>query len=191
MADPFTWLAVGSGALSAGSSIMAGNAEYEQGMHESSVAAENARIARMNASNTRKAGAIAQEAKAREIRRSLGRSAAASSQAGVGGPSYGSNFALLKQASTEGKLDELNAGFQYEADAYGQDVEALNQDSMSKAARRRARGARTAGFIGAASAVLDGYSSYSGMKARRQAGKPRPSVYTPKGRGPVARQRLP
>lgn len=167
MADPFTWMFVASTALEAGGSIMQGNAEYEQGMYESGVAAENARIAKANAANTRKAGAVAQEAKAREIRRSLGRSAAVSSQSGVGGPSYGSSFALLKQASTEGKLDELTTGYQYETEAYGHDVEALNQMSVSKAARRRARGARTAGFVGAASAVLQNASNYSGMKAQR------------------------
>lgn len=175
MADPFTWMAIGSTALSAGGAIMGGNAEYQQGMHESQIAQENARLARQNQAETRKAGAVAQEAKAREIRRSLGRSAAASSQSGTGGPSYGSNFSLLRQASIEGKMDELNTGYQYESEAYGYGVEALNQDSMAKAAKRRARGARKAGFLNAAAAVLGGASSYSGMKARRTAAQPRAS----------------
>src|SRR5688572_24501688 len=108
MADPFTWMAVASTALSAGSSIMEGNAGYAEGRYEESVAIENQRRARDNAASIRKAGSVAQQAKANEIRKSLGRSAAASSQSGTGGPSYGSNFALLRQASREGKMDELN-----------------------------------------------------------------------------------
>ncbi len=181
MADPFTMAMVASTALNAAGSIMGGNAEYSQGMYEANQATENARIARMNASSMRQAGAVAQEAKAREIRKSLGRSAAASSQAGVGGPSYGSNFALLKQASTEGKLDEMNVGHGYEADAYGSDVEALQFDAASTAAKRRARGARTAGFVGAASEALKGFSSYSGQRAQRSSGRPSSRPSSPRG----------
>lgn len=167
MAAPF--MAITSTVIQAAGSIAEGNAGYAQGMYESGVAAENARRSRKNAGQIRLAGQMAEEAKRREIRRSLGRSAAAISQAGIGGPGYGSAGAALKQASTEGELDALNLRYGYQTDAYGQDVEALNYDAESAAARRRARYARKAGFMNAAGDILGGYANYSGAKAQRAA----------------------
>lgn len=174
MADPFTMTLIASTALQAGSSIMEGNAGYSQGMYESGVAAENARRSRESAANIRLAGQMAEEAKRREIRKSLGRSAAAISQAGIGGPGYGSAGAALKQASVEGELDALNLRYGYQSDAYGQEVEALNYDAEAQAARRRARYARKAGFMNAAGDIFGGYANYSGAKAQRRAMRPSP-----------------
>ena len=187
MADPFTMMAVAATALTAGSAIMGGNAEYSQEMGNSQVSQENARRARENAAQTRLAGSAAEEAKRRELRKSLGRTAAAASQSGTGGPGYGSNLAVIKQASTEAELDALNLRYSYNEDARGSEAEALNFDAEATAARRRARGARKAGFINAASAVLQGAANYGGgrassrvTKARKtptpSGGKPRPSV---------------
>lgn len=171
--DPFSAAAIASTALSVGSSIAGGNAEYAQGRYEANVATENAKRARVAAGQMRLAGQEAERAKRTEIRRSLGRSAAAASQAGIGGPSDGSAGAVIKQASREGEFDAQNVRYQYESDAYAQDLEALNQDAAATAARRRARQARTTGFLNAAGAALSGYTSYSGMKAQRAAMRPR------------------
>lgn len=169
--DPFT-AAVSTG-LSVFGAISEGNAGYAQGRAEEAAALENARRAEQNAAQIRLAGQSAEEAKRREIRRSLGRSAASISQAGIGGPGYGSAGALLKQGSAEGEMDALNLRYGYQSDAYGQDLEALNQKAAAVSARRRARGARTAGYINAASAALNGFSNYSGIKAQRDALKPK------------------
>ena len=170
--DPFTAMAIGSAVLGAAGSISEGNAGYAQGRHEERVALENARRAEQNAAQIRLAGQSAEQAKRREIRRSLGRSATAISQAGIGGASYGSAGALMKQASTEGELDALNVRYGYESDAYAQKLEAMNQREAATAARRRARGARTSGYINAASSALGSFSSYSGMRAQRAAMRP-------------------
>jgi hypothetical protein len=168
--DPFSAMAVVSTGLQVAGAIGEGNAGYAQGRHEEAVALENARRAQQNASQIRLAGQSAEQAKRRELRRSLGRSAAAMAQAGTGGG--GSNALLMKQASTEAEFDAQNLRSGYEADAYAQDPEALNQKTAAQAARRRARGARTAGYINAASAAIGGFSNYSGMKAQRAALKP-------------------
>ena len=167
MADPFTWVLIASAGLQAAGSIAEGNAEYSQGMYESNIAKENARRARESAGQIRLAGQAAEEAKRREVRRSLGRSAAAISEAGIGGPGYGSAAAALKQAATEGEYDAAVTGYGYSDEAYKTELEGLNYDAEALAAKRRARSARTAGFVGAASAALGGFTSYSGMRAQR------------------------
>lgn len=170
--DPFTAFAISSGVLGAAGSIAEGNAGYAQGMYDSGVARENARRSRETAGQIRLAGQAAEEAKRREIRRSLGRSAAAISQAGIGGPGYGSAGAALKQAATEGEFDALNLRYGYETDAYGQEVNALSYDAEAKAARQRARMARKAGFMNAAGNLLSAGASYYGGASARRAMRP-------------------
>ncbi len=168
--DPFSAVAT---VFSVGSAVMGAGAEYQQAKGDQYTAQENAKRAREAAGNIRLAGQQAEEAKRRELRMSLGRSAASISQAGIGGPGYGSAGARLKQSSREAEMDALNVRYAYESDAYGQELEALNQDAAAQAARRRARNAKTSGFVNAASAALNGYASYSGMRAQRDAMRPR------------------
>ncbi len=168
-------LAIVQTGLQVAGAFAQGGAEYQQAKADQYTAQENARRAEQNAAQIRLAGQSAEEAKRREIRRSLGRSAASISQAGIGGAGYGSAGALLKQASTEGELDARTLRYEYEMDAYGQKLEAIDQTAAAQAARRRARGAKTSTFINAASAALGGYSNYSGMKAKRAAMAPRAS----------------
>jgi hypothetical protein len=170
-------------------SLFNAGGEYAQGRHEEAVAYENSRLATQNAAQVRLAGQVAEQAKRREIRKSLGRTAAASSQAGVGGPGYGSSFDVIKQASTEGELDAMNVRYGHETEAYSSELEALQQKQIAQAARRKARGARTAGYINAASAFFSGAANYSQMQRTRipptqrtpspkPYGKPRPTTRT-------------
>lgn len=152
-------------------SVMGTRAEVGQAKAEQYTAEENARRAEQNAAQIRLAGQSAEEAKRRELRRSLGRSAAAMAQSGTG--SGGSNALLLKQSSTEAEFDALSLRSQYANDAYGQDLEALNQKAAAQAARRRARGAKTAGWLNLAGTALSGFSRYSGNKAQMAALAPR------------------
>lgn len=167
MADPFTMFAVASTALNVGGSIASGSAEYQQEMANSQIAGENANRARMSAAQTRLVGQAAEEAKRREVRRSLGRTAAAVSQNGTGGPGYGSNAALLKQSAAEGELDARNVRYDAQSDAYNYELEASNFEAEKRAARRRARGAKWSTAINVASNVVGGVSNYSGLKASR------------------------
>lgn len=184
MADPFTLFAVASTAVSAGGAIAQGRAEYSQAMGESQVAAENARRAKMSAANIRLVGQVAEEAKRREIRRSLGRTAAAMSQNGTGGPSSSTNQLLMKQVSGEAEFDARSIRYDAQTDAYNTELQAANYEAESRAAKRRARGAKIGTFINVASAVLNGYSSYSGRRARLKAPSYGSTASTP-GVGPV------
>lgn len=165
MADPFTMIAMA--AVQVVGAFSQANAEASQASFEGKIASQNKRIAEQNAASIRQAGAAAEEAKRRQIRRDLGTSAAAISQAGTGGPSQGSNAMLLKQSATEAEFDARSLKYGYESQAYGQDVEAINQGMAADAARRRARQAKTSGWINAASAIVSAGASYSNMKAQR------------------------
>lgn len=170
--------------MNVGSTLAAGSAEYKSEMGNSYIAAENARRARMSGANARLVAQTAEEAKRREIRKSLGRSAAAISQAGTGGPGVGSNAALLKQASAEGELDALNIRYDGQMEGYNYELEALNQDAAQRAARRRARGAKWATALGVASNVIGGASSYRQGSAAMK-GASRGSTRSTPGVGPV------
>lgn len=165
--DPFTAFTFASTALNVAGGFASSNAEAQQFSFEGKIASQNAKIAQQNAESIRLAGAAAEEAKRRQIRKDLGRSAAAMSEAGVGAPSEGSNARLLKQAGTEAEYDAQALRYGYESQAYGQDVEAINQTMAAEAARRRARGAKTSGWFNAASTILSAGSSYSGAKAQQ------------------------
>lgn len=137
------------------SAVSQSNAKQRQERFEQRVAQVNEQRAEENAARIRQAGAAAEAAKRIEIRRALGRSAAAMSQAGIGGPSYGSGGLAMKQASAMGEYDAQIVRYGYGSDANAQELEALNQANAAQAARRRARGAKTSGWINAASAVVN------------------------------------
>lgn len=182
MADPITttFMVLSTAAQAAGG-IMEGNAGYQQGMFDSATAAENARRSRENAGQIRLAGQAAEQAKRREIHASLGRSAAAISQANIGGAGYGSAGAAFKQAATQGELDALNVRYGYEGDAYAQEVNATSYDAEARAARVRARAARKAGFMNAAGTILSAGASYSGQRAQLRALTPSSAPVTVRG----------
>jgi len=186
-------LAIITTGLQVASAVMGAQAEAEQASYEGRVASENARRAELNAQQIRIAGAQAEQAKRREIRKSLGRSAAAVTQAGIGGPGEGSAGALLKEASAQGEFDAMNVRYGYASDAYAQDLESLNQKTAAQAAKRRARGAKTAGYINAATALIGGASNYSGMRRQMKTygggrpvttrGPPKAMAYLPTAMG--------
>lgn len=160
-------LDLAGGALSAFGSIAQGNAAAAQANTDAAMAKENARIARMNAVNIQQAGMAAEEAKRRQIVKDLGRSAAAMSQAGTGGPSVGSNALLAKQAGTDAEFDAKNLRYGYQMDAYSEILQANNQTAAAAAARQRARQAQTAGYIGAVSSLLNAGASYSQLSSQQ------------------------
>ncbi|MGE0830174.1 MAG: hypothetical protein AB7O04_12595, partial [Hyphomonadaceae bacterium] len=135
-------LAIASAAVNVVGAIAQGGAEYQQNMADSYVAGENANRARMSAANARLVGQVAEEAKRREVRKSLGRSAASVSQAGIGGPGYGSAGAMLKQAAAEGEFDARSIRYDAGMEAYGYELDAADFEMEKRAARRRARGAK-------------------------------------------------
>ena len=185
MADPLTMMIVATAAAAAGS-LASGNAEHQSAMGESAIAGESANRASMSAKQARAVGNAAEEAKRREVQRSLGRTAAAMSQSGTGGPSYGSNAGVLKQAGAEGELDALNVRYEAQIEGYNYELEASNYEAQKRAARRRARGAKWSTAVNIASDIAEGYANYSGRQARRPAAYPSrsPSPMARRGTGP-------
>lgn len=164
--NPATFVAMG---IQMVGSAMAANAQADQANYESQVASENARRAALQAEHIRFAGLQAEEAKRREIRKSLGRSAAAIEQSHIGGAAYGSAGELVKDAATQGEFDAMSVRYGAQTDAYAQDLESLNQKDAAQAAKRRARGAKTSGYINMATAVASGAANYSGMRRQMKA----------------------
>ena len=165
--DPGTALLLATVAQGA-SSVVEGYQGYQQGKMDAQVAGQNAAISRDNARLARLQGAAAEEAKRREIRASLGRSAAAIAQAGGG--TQGTAGKLLSQSAAEGELDALNIRYGADSDARASEQEARNYDLERYAAKRRAKGAVISGLIGAGSSALSGYAQY-GSYRRMQAAK--------------------
>lgn len=147
--------------ISAASSISQSNAQQRQERYDMRVADQNARRAEDDAKRMRQAGAAAEQQKRIEIRRALGRSSAAAAQAGIGGAGYGSAGLAIKQASAEGEYDASVVRFQYGEDATAREIESWNQKAASTAARRRARGAKSSGWLNTAASALSGYAAYS------------------------------
>lgn len=175
MADPVTTtLAVVSTALKVGGELSSANSEAKQYGYEAGVAGQNAQISRENAATLRlnakqalNEGQAAEEAARRALRKSIGRSSAAISQAGIGAPGTGSAGALLRQAGIEGELDALNIryGAQTEAqaietDARSQDQEAAQYDQERLNLLSRQKSAKRSGLVRAGAAALEGFANY-------------------------------
>lgn len=166
------WASAALGAAGSMSSSAAGEAQLK---YEASVAGMNAGLARQNAATARLAGAAAEEAKRREIRRDLGKSAAAISEAGIGGPGTGTAALLVEQAGAEAELDALNIRYGAESEARAHEIEAISSDYAQKAALAGVPGVKLAGITGAGASLLGGYADYSGRRAQFPTRQPRRS----------------
>lgn len=175
MADPITTtLVVASTALNVAGSISGTNDELRQLGFQADAAGQNAGISRDNAATarenarlTRLQGNAAEEAHRRALRKSLGRSAAAISQAGIGAPGTGSAGAALRQGAAEGELDALNIRYGSEMDARGEleqarayDTEAAQYDAERLNLLRQQKSTRRSGWIRAGAAALEGVANY-------------------------------
>lgn len=155
-----------SAALGAAGSMQSGQAGAAQLEYEAKVAGMNAGLARQNAATARLAGQAAEEAKRREIRREMGKSAAAISEAGIGGPSTGTAAMLLEQSGAEAELDALNIRYGAQSEARAHEIDAVSSDYARMAALAGVPGVKAAGLMGAGAAALGGYADYSGRKAQ-------------------------
>lgn len=167
--DPFTALTIASTAFSAVGAIKQGNDAAGQAKAEGQAAQYNAGIARQNAATSRAEAASAEWAKRQQSRAELGAASATIAQAGIG--SGGSASAALTQGVRASELDALNIRYGGETKAQGLESEATMSDAQALAAKRRAASARTSGYLGAATAVMQGGANYmTGSATRKLAG---------------------
>lgn len=173
MADPISWMMMASAAVNAVGQVVEGAQGYQQGKYEAAVAGQNADISRDNAARARRDADLAEEAKRGEVRKSLGRSAAAAAQSGAAGsgPGQGSIGLVLNQAAKEGELDALNIRYGGDTERQTHLMEEAQYRAEQRAAKRRAKAAAISGILGSAAATLSGSASYgqyqAGVKVRK------------------------
>lgn len=121
----------------------------QQGGAAAKAARYNQNIARYNAGETRKAGVIEENRVRREGQRRLG---AMRANAGASGLDGGTIDDLMAESTFNAEFDALATRYNYNSKATGYDMEADLYGSSAK-------DAKTAGYIGAASALLKGGTS--------------------------------
>lgn len=149
MAQAAVPLAAAGAGLKAAGALQAGRAGYKSGMYNAAVSERNAQ--------TTAADTAAEEMRIRREARLIAGEAIAGQ--GMSGLQLGTGSALevLRESAINAELDVLTTRRKGASAAA-----AMRQDAVMS--RMGAKQARTAGFIGAASALIGGASSISGMK---------------------------
>jgi hypothetical protein len=142
-------LLIASTAFSAIGSIAQGNAA-------NAAAQSNADALTQQADAENRAAGAREEQQRRQARQFLGGQRASLAQAGIG--LTGSAYDINRQSAVNAELDALNIRYEGQLAAKGLRDQATMQ-------RFEGKQARTAGFLGAGAALLQGASSYAGMKA--------------------------
>lgn len=150
MADPVTWVVIGSAALSAAGAL-------SQAASARSAAKYNAAVADRNATVSRQQAAVNEQAQRQEAYRAMGRIRAGYGDAGV--TRAGSALDVLEDSAANAELDALNIRYKGELAALGYRDEAGLQ-------RSRASSAMTGGVFKAGSALLSGAGTYYGMTTK-------------------------
>jgi hypothetical protein len=151
MADPITLAligVVGSTAMNAIGSIAQGNAA-------NAAAQANANALTQQAEAESRAANAREEAQRRQNRQFLGAQRAALAQAGIG--LNGSAYDVARQSAINAELDALNIRYEGQLAAKGLRDQATIQ-------RFEGRQAKTAGYLGAGAALLQGTANYAGIK---------------------------
>ncbi len=142
-------LMIASSAFSAIGSIAQGNAA-------NAAAQANANAMNQQAEAESRAAGAREEQQRRANRQFLGGQRAALAQAGIGVD--GSAYDIARQSSINAEMDALNIRYEGNLRAKGLRDQATMQ-------RFEGRQARSAGFLGAGAAILQGAASYAGMKS--------------------------
>lgn len=137
-----------------------GMASWGQERGNEAVAIQNAALSREEAKRSRQEAGLAEEAHRRVIRQELGAAFAASAQSGARGGGGTSADRMLKQSATLAELDALNIRYGGELEAGAHAMDAANFDYEAKAARARAKAARTSVIYGTAGSMLSGAAAY-------------------------------
>lgn len=170
MCDPMTAMVVASTALSAGGSIMQGQAAKASADYNASVMRTNAIVARQKADQERQSGDL-------ETRRSGERSAAeaAAFAAGTaaGGVQLGSGSAadVLVSAAQQGGMDAAIIRANSQQRQRDLRFEASNLESQALMTKREGRAQRNAAFMEAGGSILGGASSLYAGGAKPFGGK--------------------
>lgn len=151
MADPVTWLYIGSAVIGAYGAVRAGQAQSAQAKYMG-------RVAQQNADAANQQGLAAQAAQRKDAMRKLGLMQANYGASGVD-QSTGSPLDVFSDAVGQSTLDNLNVKYNYQLKALGyQNSAGLDSAASSDAS--------TSGYLSAAGSLLGGagktYDRYKG-----------------------------
>lgn len=156
-------LLIASTAVQAIGAISSGNSQ--SGAYQSQAAASryNAQVSRDQAEQALGVSSSQQRQLRREARQLAGRQRAAAAQSGVG--FGGSNADMLEKTETLSELDVLNVAYEGALRAHGYSTQAQLDEFNAVTYDRQAKGAKRAGYLGAASAIATGgYLASGGYK---------------------------
>ena len=164
MAAPMAMVGMGATALGgitgAVGSIFSGQAQSNMYTYQAGIAQMNAQIAKQNASYALAAGEVSAQQQGMKTRAEIGQTKATQ---GAGGLQVGSGSNVQVQKSEKEIGDENAALTRANAarQAYGFQVEAVQDTAQSQLDLMAAENAKTAGTIGAFSSLLGGGASVS------------------------------
>jgi hypothetical protein len=175
MCEPTT-LMMASLALTAGSGLYGAAAANEAGKAEQRAADQNAAVARNQSEQAKQIGNIEEERQLRRVRAALGTQRATLAANGL---DVNSGTALDLQAETAGfgAADALNLRANALRQAWGFDVEAVNQTNRGRAARAAGRNQAIGTLLTTASSMT-GQAYSGGMFGGKSTAAPRKS-YNP------------
>ncbi|NOV24158.1 hypothetical protein E5S69_11610 [Cupriavidus necator] len=165
MADPITWLAVGSAVLGATGAVSSANAQAASAQSAQNAAEYNAAASAQRATVAFQQGNANEEAQRRQAALQLGKQRAATAQSGVDLAS-GSALDLYQQSATNAELDALNIRYGAQLQAQGYQQQSTLDSLSAQQAGNNARSAMTAGYLNAGASALSAYGTYTNQKTQ-------------------------
>lgn len=165
-------LAVAGGGLGVASSIMQGNQQASSLKQQAAASEKNAQISDLQARQAYDAGLQNELAQRRSSGQQQSDVRAAVAESGFDATS-GTALAIQQQSARDMEMDALNTRYQALLQGYGHERQADMDRYTAKTLRKSARGARRAGYIGAATSALTaaaGYGLAKGAPAAAAAG---------------------
>jgi hypothetical protein len=160
MADPITWLAIGSAAFGAVGAIQQGEQANAAAQSDANMAEYNAKMNEIQARQAYAGAGRQEEEQRRRARAQIGQSLAASAEAGAG-----LNGDVLRTSVFDAESDALAIRYEGNLKAQGLKDSAELQRSSAVVARDRGKQAITGSYLNAGSALLNaGTSYYKGKK---------------------------
>lgn len=160
MADPITWLAIGSAVVGGVGSIQQGRQASAAAKSEANMADYNAKMADIQAKQAYSSAGEQEDLQRKRARAAVGKQLASSAEAGAG-----LNADLLRQSIYDSETDAMSIRYEGALKAQGMTDAAAMQRSKAVVARDRASSALTGGYLNAAGSILNaGTSYYKGNK---------------------------
>ena len=155
MADPFTWLAIGSAVLGGAGAIQQGRQADAAGKSQQNMAEYNAKMAEIRAKQVNAGAGRQEDEQRKDMRSRIGLQLASSAEAGAG-----LNGDLLRQSIFDGESDTQAIRYEGALKAQGLTDDAAMERAKGQMARENGRQARNASYLNAATSLMNAGSSY-------------------------------